>query len=119
MNLKNIAGVMVFILISFTAFSQKAKVETVNFKVYGNCTQCKERIEDALDAKGIKKADWNIETKQMEIVYVPAKITLEQIHNLIAKAGHDTELSKAVDSVYKTLPDCCLYREHPNTHTDK
>lgn len=118
MNLKNIGCLLVFVMISFTAFSQKAKVETVKFKVYGNCTQCKDRIEDALDTKGIKKADWNIETKQIEIVYVPSKITVEQIHALIAKAGHDTELVKAVDSVYVTLPDCCLYREHPNTHTD-
>ncbi|MDP1726041.1 MAG: heavy-metal-associated domain-containing protein [Bacteroidota bacterium] len=118
MNLKNIMCAMAFIMIASTAFSQKAKVQTVIFKVYGNCTQCKERIELSLDVKGVKKADWNIDTKQMEVVYVPAKITIEQIHALIAKSGHDTELAKAADSVYTTLPDCCLYREHPNTHKD-
>lgn len=98
--------------------AQKAKTEKVNFKVYGNCPQCKGRMENACDAKGIKMAEWDVETKQMTVVYNPAKITLEQIHQLIANCGHDTDLKKAPDEVYKKLPDCCLYREKPNTHHD-
>jgi Cu(I)/Ag(I) efflux system membrane fusion protein len=52
------------------------------------------------------------------LVYNPDKISIEQIHQLIAKAGHDTEKVKAPDSIYSKLPDCCLFREKPNTHHD-
>lgn len=87
-------------------------------KVSGNCGQCKSRIENALDMKGIKSAEWNVDTKMLEVVYVPEKISIEQINKLIASVGHDTETEKAADSVYLKLPDCCLYRENPNTHHD-
>lgn len=104
---------LVFITAAFTY-----KPEVAKFKVFGNCGECKERIELALDQPGIRSAEWNIDSKIVEVVYVAEKITLKQIHELIAKAGHDTELAKAPDSVYAKLPDCCLYREKPNTHHD-
>lgn len=94
------------------------KPTTVTFKVFGNCTECKERIESACEVKGIKEAIWNIDTKQLQVVYIPEKITLEQIHQLVAAVGHDTEKVKAPDSVYLAMPDCCLYRENANTHHD-
>ncbi len=118
MKNKKRLSLFILLLLAFGAFSQNAKVQKATFKVYGNCTQCKERIEGALDVKGIKAADWNIDSKKIEVVYNPSKINMEQIHSLIAKVGHDTELTKAVDSVYQELPDCCLYRENPKTHRD-
>lgn len=88
--------------------------------MYGNCEMCKKRIEDALDVNGIKYASWNSTTKQLELVYNPKKIDEQEIHNLIAKAGHDTEKAKAPDTVYASLPFCCLYRDHemsePHSH---
>ena len=118
MKRKNILSIVVFIISTITAFSQNSKVQKVQFKVFGNCPQCKERIEGSLDTKGVKSAEWNIDTKQMVVVYVPTKISIEQIHALIAKVGHDTDKQKGNDSVYLTLPDCCLYRDHDNTHKD-
>jgi outer membrane receptor for ferrienterochelin and colicin/copper chaperone CopZ len=83
----------------------------ITFIVHGVCEQCKDRIENALNSKGIKSADWNADTKMLSLKYDPAKITLEKIHSNIAGVGHDTELKKARDAVYKALPDCCRYRE--------
>jgi hypothetical protein len=88
------------------------------FKVYGNCTECKERIELACDVKGIQVANWNIDTKRMFVKYDTDKISLDSIHALIAAVGHDTDLKKAADSTYIKLPNCCLYRDHDNTHHD-
>ena len=91
---------------------------SVSIKVFGNCTECKTRIEAACEVKGIKEAIWNIDTKILNVVYVPEKISVEQIHKLVAAVGHDTEKEKAPESVYLAMPDCCLYRENPNTHHD-
>ncbi len=119
--MKNSKFIVLFIfslVFTFSAFAQKGKKEKISFKVYGNCPQCKERIEDACDVKGIKAAEWNVDTKMMQIIYVPEKISLEKVHQLIADCGHDTDLKKAIEVVYQKLPDCCLYREKPNTHHD-
>ena len=106
------------LVLGFLAMAFMVPPTKVTFKVYGNCGQCKERIETALDQKGIKSAEWNVESKMIEVVYVPEKITLDQIHKIINGVGHDTEKSKAADSIYQKLPDCCLYRENPNTHAN-
>jgi len=119
--MKNLLIIAMFVsgmFFSHAAWAQKSKTEKVTFKVFGNCTQCKERIELACDQKGIKMAEWNIDSKVMTVVYNPAKVSLEKIHEYIAAVGHDTELKKAEDKVYKQLPDCCLFRENPNTHHD-
>jgi copper chaperone CopZ len=113
-----LVSIVLLCLITNAVMAQKSKVETASFKVYGNCGMCKTRIEAALDTKGIKSAEWNIQTKMLEVVYVPSKINEIQIHELVASVGHDTDKKMAVDSVYKQLPDCCLFRENPNTHTD-
>ena len=119
MKLRNIIILLFFFCIATIVKAQSTKVQTNTIKVFGNCSQCKDRIETALDTKGVKTANWNIETKQLEVIYVPAKISIQQIHWLIAAAGHDTELEKAPDSVYLALPECCLYRTNSNTHQNK
>ncbi len=98
--------------------AQKAKTEKVVFKVFGNCPQCQSRITDACDLKGVKSAEWDVDSKMMTLVYNPNKITLEKVQDAIAASGHDTETKKAPNEVYSKLPDCCLYREKPNTHHD-
>ena len=106
-----------FICIAFAVVAQKdsKKVVTADIKVYGNCGMCKERIETALDTKGVKQAKWDPTTKNLNVVYVPSKITEQQICDLVAKAGHDTDKSKAKDEVYAKLPFCCLYRDHDHS----
>jgi periplasmic mercuric ion binding protein len=97
--------------VSFSTFAQ-SKVITASIKVYGNCSMCKKRIETALDHNGIKKAEWSPKTKELNVVYNSSKISEKQIHEIIAKAGHDTDKVKAKEETYASLPFCCLYRDH-------
>lgn len=107
-----------FFLIFFTAFvftqcnsqsGQDKSLKTLEFKVWGNCEMCKETIEKALDRKGIKSADWNMDSKMIKVVFDPAKITEEAIHQAIAEVGYDTEKTKGSDKAYAGLPECCQY----------
>jgi hypothetical protein len=76
---------------------------------------CKHRIETALDHNGIKMAQWDATTKNLDIVYNSNKISEQKIHEIIASTGHDTEKAKAKDEVYAKLPFCCLYRDHDHS----
>ncbi len=93
------------------SFGKPPKYETVSFIVEGTCNMCKDRIEEALDKRGIRKATYKQEEKTLTVVFNPKKLELIQLHNLVAIAGHDTELVKASDAAYMALPDCCRYRE--------
>lgn len=84
---------------------------TISFEVQGNCAECKERIENALDKKGIYKAIYSIESSIVTITYDPTKLQEIQLHNIIAMVGHDTDKVKASNVVYQSLPDCCKYRK--------
>ncbi len=92
------------------ANSETKKVVTDTIHVHGVCGMCKDRIENAALVKGVKKAEWNKKTHELEIVYKPSIISIDEIEKLVAKAGHDTENHKADDKVYNSLPACCAYR---------
>jgi len=94
----------------------QSKIVTASIKVYGNCKMCKKRIETALDHVGIKKAIWDPQTKNLEVVYNSSKITELEICKLVAAVGHDTDAVKASDEAYALLPYCCLYRDHGPIH---
>lgn len=115
--------IILFILLSTIVFAQtktdaSAKVITANIKVFGNCGMCKERIEKALDTKGVKQAKWSPSTKNLEVIYAPEKITEKKIRELVSAVGHDTDSTKARDAVYAKLPFCCLYRDHDHSGMD-
>ena len=110
--------IIILAIFSLMAFKNIQKPTTVKFKVFGNCPQCKERIELALDVKGVKSAEWKFYTKILDVLFIADKISLEKIHLAIANSGHDTEKAKAPDTVYLKLPDCCMYRDNDNTHHD-
>lgn len=100
-------------LISTIAIGQEKKKKTVeiNFTVDGICDMCKDRIENALDIKGIKFSEWNEETHNCNVVYKPSNISEQEIHQIIANAGHDTDSIKATDEVYNNIHHCCKYRK--------
>lgn len=96
-----------------TAFAGKPVTE--KFKVFGNCGMCEKTIEKAAnDVKGVKKADWDKETKQIEVTFDPEKTTLDAIHQAIADVGYDTKKVKAKDEVYNKLHSCCKYDRTDN-----
>ncbi|MFN4083515.1 MAG: heavy-metal-associated domain-containing protein [Bacteroidia bacterium] len=107
--------VIVFSILATTTFAQK-NIEEATFAVKGNCGMCKNRIESALDIKGVKLANWDSKTGMLHVVFNTKKTNLETIHKAIANAGHDTDREKANEEVYKNLPDCCLYRDNYNPH---
>lgn len=111
-------GIVIFSLFVTKSQAQEKtkKAETVEFKVMGVCGMCKDRIENAALIKGVKFAEWNKQTKMLKVVYVPAKVSLDDIHKAVAEVGHDTEKVKAKDEVYKKLPNCCAYRDGAETH---
>src|SRR5690349_9475821 len=101
--------ISIVFLFAFANLSAQSTVTKANLKVYGNCSMCKVRIETALDRAGIKQAQWNPQTKNLEVIYNSKKISEQRIHEWIAAAGHDTDQVKAPDEVYAKLPFCCLY----------
>lgn len=104
-----------FAAIRFTAIAQNnttsPEYKSVSFKVFGACEQCKDRIENGLKLKGVKNAVWDVDSKQLELVYNPAIISLDRIENKIVGLGHDLENKKAKKVIYDALPSCCHYRE--------
>lgn len=73
---------------------------------------CEARIEKAVDVKGVKTADYDLDTHTLSIVFRADKISEEEIHKLLNAVGHDTEKSKASDEEYDQIHHCCKYREH-------
>lgn len=112
--MKTIKYILAFMLlfIGIESFAQRSAADTnVIFKVYGACEQCKNRIEEAVKIKGVKLADWDVDTKILKVTYNPSQISLDKIQNRIVAVGHDLDDKKAKDNVYNELPACCHYRE--------
>ncbi len=87
------------------------RVKKVSFKVYGACDACKKRIESALKIDGIKKAQWDVESKMLHVEYIRNEVITGEykIQQLVAAAGHDTYKVQASEQVYGALPPCCQY----------
>jgi mercuric ion binding protein len=115
-TLKHIATAVFAVLLSVNSFAQMkdhsktaaTKIETI--KVYGNCDQCKTRIEKAAKITGVGKADWNSDTKLLTLTYDPSKVKSDDVQKKIVAVGHDTEKFKADKKTYDALPGCCKYR---------
>lgn len=107
MKTKMLSLVGLFLLGTTTLFAQAT---TGMFEVKGNCGMCESRIEKAANSvEGVTSADWNKETKIIEVVLDSTKTTVHLVQLAIADAGHDTPMHKAKDEVYNELPGCCQY----------
>lgn len=119
-SLKTILLLITFMIGGMTVMAQEKtgeaqkendKITTINIKVDGVCGMCKDRIENALDVKGVKYSSWDKTTHNCEITYRNDKITEEEIHKLLNEAGHDTEKSTATQAQYDQVHKCCKYRD--------
>ena len=70
---------------------------------------CKETIESSLKENGIKKADWDSETKMISVSYDASKIALDKIQKNIASVGYDNVKYKGDNDAYSSLHGCCQY----------
>lgn len=94
----------------------QAKTDTV--KVWGNCDECKSKIEKAATSAGATSANWSDETLLLVVNYDASKTSVMNIEKAIAAVGYDTQSVKASDAAYKKLPKCCQYDRKPETKAD-
>ena len=82
----------------------------VSFGVKGNCKMCKKTIETAANSlDGVLKSNWDVQTKQVSLVYDSQIVDLMTIHKAIASSGYGTELVENNMDSYENLPMCCKY----------
>jgi len=105
-RLLSITAVLLLTVVSVSAQTEKKE----KFIVAGNCGMCETRIEKAANAvEGVTAADWNKETKMLEVTFKSEKADTKAVQKAVAAVGHDTESFKAEDAVYDKLPACCKY----------
>ena len=109
--MKNIKFSLIVLLgmLATQSFAQK-NIET-SFWVDGVCGMCEDRIEKAIDVRGVKSASWDVDSKMLSVEFDTTKISLIKIHEKLAGIGHDTKLVKATQEVYDNLHGCCKYRD--------
>ncbi len=109
--MKHFIVFLTIVFSSLTAFAQNSKdIQTDTFKVDGNCSMCKKRIENAAYVKGVKRAEWNKDTKQLIVTYRPSKTSSDEVLKSVADAGHSSEKVATTEVVYNKLPGCCQYK---------
>lgn len=88
-----------------TAKDAEARTE---FFVRGNCGMCKERIETAvMHVDGVKAADWNVDSKLLNVTYDSSKTTVKSLNKAVAEVGHETKLEISPKDTHDKLPMCC------------
>jgi Cation transport ATPase len=117
-TVKFVLATIIVAVLSITSYAQThdhskmVSTKTITIKVWGNCELCKARIEKAAKITGVSKADWNVNTKKLSLVYDPLKVTSDEVQKRIAAVGHDTEKFKASNKAYSNLPSCCKYERN-------
>lgn len=96
--------------LTFAQSEKTSKTKSETFWVNGVCEMCQKRIQKAaLNVKGVKMAQWDIESKMLTVIYKTKKCSLQDIQKAIAKAGHDNKGFRATDEAYENLHYCCHY----------
>jgi len=103
--------VILVLLVGTVGFSQSRNAK-ITLEVDGVCEMCKKRIETAcIKTKGVKSANWNVDTHELKLIYNEFKTDVKTIKKSIVEVGHDTEDLKASDKAYNNLHSCCKYRD--------
>jgi len=90
-----------------------------SFGVKGNCGMCKKTIETAAKSlDGVINAEWDVNTKQVSLVYDSQIVDLMSIHKVIADSGYGTELVENNTDSYENLPLCCKYDPNMNVKSN-
>ena len=87
MKTKIIGLTLGLLVASLSLFAQEMKTE--KFKVYGNCCMCETRIEKAVtELAGVTKADWDVETKMLEVSFDESKLKLDDVYHQVLTCFH-------------------------------
>ncbi len=109
-KMKNII-IVTLLLIGTTTFAQNKNAKA-SMEVDGICGMCKARIEKAcLNTKGVKFAQWNIDTHELKLIFDERKTDTKTIKTQVLAAGHDVKEEKATDEAYAKVHACCKYRD--------
>ena len=102
-------AIVLLIMLAGNLFAQSpGKLAEIKIKTSTQCEQCKNRIEGALAfEKGVEKADLNLETKTVTVIYTTGKTDPSKLRKVISKTGYDADDVKADPEAYKKLPACC------------
>jgi len=101
--------ILLFAMVTINA-QEKSKSKKVDLEVNGICGMCKSRIEKAaFKTKGVKSAEWSIETKKLTLIINEFKTDVLTVQQNIASIGHDTKDVQASDEAYNSLHGCCKY----------
>lgn len=110
--MKKLMLILMVSLIGITIQAQEKKNKNAkhDIEVNGNCDMCKKRIEKAaLSVKGVKSAVWHQDHHDLHLILDENKCTVNDVHQAIANAGHDTDKVKAKDEDYEKLHHCCQF----------
>jgi mercuric ion binding protein len=77
-------------LLVMSTIAVTAKTVTQKFMVKGQCGECKERIEKALDIPGVSFAEWNKDSKMLTVRFNDRKVSEDDLHTLISNLGYAT-----------------------------
>lgn len=105
---------MFLCLLIFCSANIFAATATDTLKVWGNCDECKGKIEKAALKAGAASADWNADNYQLVVSYNNEQTSAVNIEKEIAAVGYDTQDVKATDDAYHKLPKCCQYERQGN-----
>jgi copper chaperone CopZ len=106
-------NLIVFILAMTFASLANAQMDTLVVKTTVLCDECKERIEHDLSfEKGVKSNVVNLDTKEVTVVYNPAKTDPQKIRVAITKIGYGADSLKADEKAFNKLPLCCREPGH-------
>ncbi len=115
--MKHLIFILFFSTLATGAFAQEQNlIKSDTFSVEGNCNMCKKRIENAAYLKGVKRADWDKNSKKLVVIYRTDKASLADIQKKVAAVGHANEALAAEESAYSKLPACCQYKSDNRTH---
>lgn len=105
---------LIIIAIAFICNATFAQSKTDTIYAKGNCGHCKERIEEAIHGvKGVSEASWDPTYARLIVTYNTNETSNNALQKVMASVGHDTDLYRADDKVYKALPACCKYERDP------
>jgi mercuric ion binding protein len=108
--MKNKIIILIVVFISvFTGITFAGGGQTEKFKVWGNCGMCKKTIEKSLRIEGVKKASWDVKSKEITVSFDAKKTDLKKIQQAICAAGYDNDGCKGNDEAYNKLHSCCKY----------
>ena len=107
--------ILMFLLFAGTLSAQgTGRTGEISIKTSAQCDMCKERIEETLAfTKGVKKAELDLESKMVRVVYRKGKTDPADLRKAISAVGYDADDVAADREAYEKLPACCKKPDDP------